>query len=205
MWDRLFALTAEDEVHARADLIAFRHFALLYAATRSWLWLLLGQGREPAGTALTAAVLTFCLALSFAPRAAHLATRVALGALWVQLVAVFPLGDNHFFLELSCMTLLCVVSDRDPEGEALAFQGLRWLVVIALFQTGLQKLGYGHYFRAEFLAFMVGVEDRFADVFTWILPADEVARLRGYDPLRDGAGPYRGSVGVRLQRPRQRC
>ena len=60
-----------------------------------------------------------------------------------------------------------------------------------LFQTGLQKILYGQYFGGEFLAFMIGRGDRFADLFALIIPAEEVARLQSYDPLRTGAGPYR--------------
>lgn len=76
MVDRLLSLTSGDGPdRTRAEVRAFCQLALLYGAARSWLWVALGQGREPAGTHAAAAVLTVCLALSFVPRASHLAPR----------------------------------------------------------------------------------------------------------------------------------
>jgi hypothetical protein len=75
----------------------------------------------------------------------------------------------------------------------MVLAGLRWLTVLVLFHTGLQKLLYGHYWRGDFLAFMVGRGERFADLFRWILPPAEIARLASHDPFREGAGPYRVS------------
>jgi hypothetical protein len=86
---------------------------------------------------------------------------------------------------------LLAVAGRGSAGAPLVLAGLRWLAAIVLFHTGLQKLLYGHYFAGDFLAFMVGRGDRFADLFRWVLPSAEVARLAGYDALRSGAGPYR--------------
>ena len=105
---------------------------------------------------------------------------------------LFPLAPNHFFVELYAVALLALVG-RGARDAALALAALRWLAALVLFASGLQKLFYGHYLRGDFLAFMVGRGDRFADLFRWILPAAEVARLQALDPFRDGAGPYRVS------------
>jgi len=87
-----------------------------------------------------------------------------------------------------------VADRRSRPDRALALQGLRWLAAIVLFHTGLQKLLYGHYFHGDFLAFMVGTQERFARLFQFLLPAAEVARLQAIDPWQTGAGPYRTGV-----------
>lgn len=176
-------------------LRAFRCFVLVHGAARSGLWLaidpgLTGPALPEAGLAATAALLTVCAVLAFLPAAAFAAARAALPLLGLQLFWTFPLTDNHFFIELYCVALLCLV-DRSGDGEALALSAVQALTVLVLFQAGLQKVLHGQYFGGEFLAFMVGQGDRFADLFQLALPADEIARLQGYDPLRTGSGPYR--------------
>lgn len=101
-----------------------------------------------------------------------------------------PLTPNHFFLEVWATALLAI-ADRPRQADALVLAGLRWLTAIVLFVTGCQKLAYGHYWQGDFLAFMVGRGDRFADLFAWVLPADEIARLTSYDAFRGGSGPSR--------------
>jgi hypothetical protein len=117
------------------------------------------------------------------------APRVALPALLVQAALSVPSTDNHFFLELYAVGLLCLAGERDDDAWLLG--SLRWLAAIVLFQTGLQKVLYGQYFSGQLLAFLIGQGDRFALPFEWLVSAQEVARLQGYDPLRTGAGPYR--------------
>jgi hypothetical protein len=163
------------------------------------VWLRLDAPIDATLLALSAAVLTAAAALAFAPRLEHHAARLALPALVVQLVASFPLAPNHFFVELYAVGLLALAG-RDARDAPLVLAGLRFTTALVLFHTGLQKVLYGHYFHGDFLAFMVGSAstsggpehgDRFADLFAWILPRSEVLRLQGYDPFRDGAGPYR--------------
>jgi hypothetical protein len=189
--DRLLGSVGEpDPDLRRGKLWAFRCFVLLHGSVRSVLWLVLGDGLPRAGLAATAAVLAAAAALSLSRRWGPLAPRLALPALGLQLFWTFPLTDNHFFLELYCVALLCVV-DRSGEGEALALPALQWLAVLVLFHAGLQKLLHGAYFHGDFLAFMVGRGERFAVPFQLLLPADEIARLASLDPLRTGSGPYR--------------
>ncbi len=142
---------------------------------------------------LAAVLYSVAAALAFSPRFAAMASRVALPALLLQLAVTFPLTYNHFFLELYAVTILAL-ADADGRDDALALAGLRWLTAIVLFHTGWQKLAYGHYWSGDFLAFMVGRGDRFADLFQWMLPAPEVARLASYDPFRNGSGPFRVST-----------
>jgi hypothetical protein len=190
--DRVLALAADDEAPAETAgrLRVLRRVLLAWGFVRSAVWLAADAPVDTAWLAASTALLGVAAGLAFAPRAEHLAPRVALPALAVQLALTFPLTNNHWFLELYAVALLALVGPGGA-GAPLVLSGLRWLVAIVLFQTGLQKLLYGHYLSGDFLAFMVGRGDRFADLFQWLLPAAEVARLQAYQPLHDGAGPYR--------------
>lgn len=182
-----FAGGHEEAVPGKID--GFRKFVLLWSAVRSWLWLRYGAEMEGLLLLPCAVGLTVAAVLAWWPRQAHRAVRLALAFLLWELLAVFPFADNHFALEVLTVCVLAVVG-RGGEGETEALRGLLWVTAIVLFYTGLQKVSYGLYFRGEFLAFMVGRGDRFGDVFAWILPAGEVARLAAIDPMRSGAGPF---------------
>ena len=171
-------------------LRSFRRFLLLYGAARSALWIPF-LDREPVPFVVAALWLALCAALAFRPQTEHLAPRLALPALVLQLLLTWPLTDNHFHLETLALALVCLADRGRPEDDALVLQGLRWLCAIVLFQTGLQKLLYGHYLTGDFLAFMVGTQDRFGDLFGLLLPAEAVSTLRGHDIFRTGAGPFR--------------
>jgi len=194
-FDRLLAAAAPDVADADAKLAPLRSFLLLHGAVRSWLWLSLDTGSaahlDPPLLIATATLLSVAFALSFAPRLAPLASRLALPALVAQLIMTFPTTDNHFFVELLAVSLLALPGAPSSSDDALVLRALLWMTALILFHTGLQKILYGHYFRGDFLAFMVGRGDRFAAALTAILPADEITRLQSYDPLRTGAGPYR--------------
>jgi len=183
-----------DVALVRPRLDGFRSFILLHGAVRSWLWLRYNEHLGPEALLLSAAGLSVCFALTLVPRFAHVAARAALPFLALQLFLTFPLTDNHFMLELLCVVLLALIGGNDGATDrALTLASLRWLAAIVLFHTGLQKVLYGHYFGGEFLAFMVAVGDRFADIFQPFIPAGEIARLESYDPMQTGAGPFRVS------------
>jgi hypothetical protein len=189
--DRLLAIAGDAAPgEAAGRLRVLRRLVLCWGAVRSVVWLGAGAPVDPAWLAASAALLAACAALAFAPRLEHLGPRLALPALAVQLALTFPLTNNHWFLELFAVGLLAFAG-RDGRDAPLVLQALRWLTAIVLLHTGLQKLLYGQYFGGEFLAFMVGRGDRFADLFQWLLPAQEVARLQAYQPMHEGAGPYR--------------
>jgi hypothetical protein len=189
--DRALALAADDAPdQAAARLRAFRRFVLAWGAARSGVWLAFDPPAATAPLAAAGLVLAVAAVLAWTPRIEHQAARLALPALLLELAVTLPLTPNHFFLELYAVALLALAGPAGRDAR-LVLSGLRWLVAIVLFHTGLQKLLYGHYPGGDFLAFMVGRGDRFADLFRWLLPAAEVARLEGYDPLRSGAGPYR--------------
>ncbi|MDG2307106.1 MAG: hypothetical protein P8R42_21145 [Candidatus Binatia bacterium] len=167
-----------------------RKFLLLFGAARSWLWLIFNANMDVGLLVIAALLLTACATLAWVPRWAHVAPRIAVPLLFVELVGNFPFADNHFVLELLVVSLLALVG-RDGDGESAVLQGILWVTAIVLFQTGLQKVLHGQYFGGEFLAFMVGRGDRFGDVFGWMLSPEEVVRLAAHDPLRSGEGPYR--------------
>jgi len=189
---RFLALAGGDDAGlAHAKLDALRRFVLLFGAARSWLWLAFARDLDPTSLGVSAAALSACAALAWWPRTATLAPRLALLPLLLQLAWTLPLTNNHFFLELVCVVLLALVS-RDGEEEQIALDAIRWVTVLVLVHTGLQKMLHGLYFQGEFLAFMIARAERFADVFRWLVPADELARLAGLaaEP-RAGAGPFR--------------
>jgi len=167
-----------------------RRVVLAWSAVRTAVWIGVDAPLAPGWLALSAVWLALAAALAFVPAREHLAARIALPALAIQLALTFPLTPNHFYLEGYAAVLLALPGPGGRDAP-LALAALRWLVAIVLFHTGLQKLLYGHYLHGDFLAFMVGRGDRFAALFEWVLPDAEVARLTGYQPLQEGAGPYR--------------
>jgi hypothetical protein len=189
--DRTLALAAGPADEESAErLRPLRRLLLVWSAARSVLWLGYDAPMDAGALALCAAVLAGAAALAFVPRLEHHAARLALPALALQLVWTLPLTSNHFFFELYATALLALAGPGG-RGAPLVLQGCRWLVAIVLLQTGLQKLLYGHYFHGDFLAWMIGRGDRFADLFAWVVPAADVARLEGLAPFARGAGPYR--------------
>lgn len=189
-FERWLALASEDEAPlAQAKIEGLRRFLLAFGAARTWIWIALGGAASTLFLPI-AIVLTVCAGLAWSRRTARFAPRIALPLLLIQVVATFPTTDNHFFLEVLCVGLLCLTG-REERDDLLVLQGLGWLTAIVLFQTGLQKVLYGLYFHGEFLAFMVGRGGRFAALFDYLLPADEIARLAAIDPMRTGAGPFR--------------
>lgn len=167
-----------------------RRVVLAWGAARSAVWLSLDAPIDAATLTASTVLLLLAAGLAWAPRFEAWAGRVALPALGAQLLVTLPLTPNHFFLELYAVAILAC-AERDRRDDGLVLAGLRWLTAIVLFLTGVQKLAYGHYWTGDFLAFMVGRGDRFADLFQWVLPASEVTRLQSYDPFRGDMGPYR--------------
>lgn len=189
--DRLLAVAGDPAGTDVAERLRwFRRALVAWSVARTIVWTTLDAPLDPSVLAATVVVLIVACGLAWAPSLETLATRVALPALLAQLALTFPLTPNHFFLEVWA-TVLLAFADRARQADALVLAGLRWLTAIVLFVTGCQKLAYGHYWQGDFLAFMVGRGDRFADLFAWVLPADEIARLASYDPFRGGSGPYR--------------
>jgi len=121
----------------------------------------------------------------------------------VRFALDFPAVSNHYLVEcLSVLVFAAVDLERVDERE-LCLGGLRWLVLLVLFASGLQKVLHGEYFHGQYLAYMVANTDRFADFLRPVIPRGELSRLQSLrgaiDHLRftaDGLagpppGPYR--------------
>jgi hypothetical protein len=189
--DALLALGAEAEPAATGQRLRWlRRFVLAWGAVRSLVWVTHDVPLDPTLLRVATVALVVAAGLAFTRRFEASASRVALPALVTELAISLPLTANHFFLELYVVTLLALAT-AEGDDDALVLSGLRWLTAVVLFLTGCQKLAFGHYWHGDFLAFMVGRGDRFAELFQWVLPPEEVTRLQSYDPYRGGAGPYR--------------
>ncbi|MGH0035644.1 MAG: hypothetical protein ACQGVK_11520 [Myxococcota bacterium] len=172
----------------------FRRFLLIYGAVRSWHWFV--QSDVDRGLLALFALLTSLAAgLVFWPRLERRAPWLSLVVVGAAVAWRFPYTANHLYLEWLCLALVCLDGGR-AEDEKLAVSALRWTAAIVLFQTGLQKALYGHYWRGDFIALMVGEDERFSRIFQWLLPGGEVERLRALDREQTGAGPYRVPFGL---------
>lgn len=103
----------------------------------------------------------------------------------------FPLTSNHAFLEVVLLFFCSFLYESNQKEGQLLLCSLRWIFVIGLFYSGLQKLLYGNYFDAQFLGYLTAHDERFQWLFQLMMPADEYARLASIGPVADGSGPYR--------------
>lgn len=186
-------LDDDERSGAPARLEVLKRFLLAYGAARAWLWLAFGIDDALGWIGPAAVVATVLAVCVWREGWSSLAARLALALVALEHVALWPNADNHFVLE-TILLVLVAVPGPDGRGAAESLQGLRWVAALVFFITGVQKLLYGLYVRGEFLAFMIGRGDRFGQVFSWLLPSADVARLESYDPMRSGQGPFRVEV-----------
>jgi hypothetical protein len=193
---KFLALLGEPPVTSFArNLRAFRFLVLVHVSVQTWAYVIKPFASAHIalpriGSITVAIVLTACCALALT-RYARLAPVLALPALVLRLYWTLLWIPNHTFLVFVCVVLLALLDpDREDEGDLL-LQSLRWVAIVVLCYTGVQKALHGCWFRGEFLAWMVshGTDD-WRWVLGWLVPAEEMARLRsfGYEP---GSGPYR--------------
>ncbi len=100
----------------------------------------------------------------------------------------FPAAGNHAYLEVMLCALGAFLDPRDDHDRTLYVAAARWLGVVILFSSGLQKLVHGYYFRAEYFGFSLWIES-FRTVFRLVLPATEYQRLTAFTG-QPGDGPY---------------
>jgi len=188
---RVLSLTDDDDRSAQAAIVrAFTVFLLCHLVVRTLQWTMRADDWIPARVGMTAALAVCALVGWWWPARTRVAAAAALGLLAIKLVASFPTTSNHFFIEFLCLALV-VLCDADVGDErALLLSGARWLTVIVLFYSGVQKVLYGTYFDAQFLGLSIGHKPGLAWMFSQLLPADEMARLRALHPLAPGSGPY---------------
>ncbi len=184
--DRILRLAGCDSGET-AKLKVFRLYLMVHVPFELlWDSLVWESWRAYYGISLGAGLLA-CLGLYFVAGRAVLAGRLFVGFHLAAIVWLFPTVSNHFFLVFFCLLLLSIL-DLEREAEALlGLQACRWLTLIVLFYTGVQKLLYGTYFKAQFLSWLIAHDSRFEIAFGWILPAQEAQRLAA---LADTAGPF---------------
>lgn len=182
-------------VSSARHLAAFRVLLLAHFAVQSWVWALkpppVPVTFPPALIHGAAALLTLLCLASLLGRG-RLACVLALPVVLWEIAWIFPLTANHNFLGFVLVGFCAYLDPRQPEEEALLIQSLRWVAVLIFLWAGLQKALHGLYFRGEFLTWMVahGV-DRWADIFGWLMPAEELQRVRHYPRYMAFSGPYR--------------
>ena len=149
---------------------AFTVFLLCHLVVRTLQWTLRADDWIPARVGMIA-VLAVCAFVGWWwPERTRVAAAVALGLLAMKLVASFPTTSNHFFIEFLCLALV-VLCDADVGDErALLLSGARWLTVIVLFYSGVQKVLYGTYFGGQFLGLSIGHKPGLAWLFSQLLP-----------------------------------
>ncbi|MDJ0847689.1 MAG: hypothetical protein QNK04_04810 [Myxococcota bacterium] len=182
-------------VSSALHLRAFRVLLLAHVAVQSWAWAIRPTPPPvtfpPVAVHAAAAILTLLCVGSLFGRG-RLCCALAFPIVAGSVAWIFPMTANHNFLVLVLIGLCASFDLEDRAEEALLVQSLRWVAILIFFWAGVQKALHGMYFRGEFLTWMIaqGVE-RWADIFGWMLPDGEVARLRSLPRYMPGAGPYR--------------
>lgn len=162
---------------------------LLHSCIETWFWML-ELDTVVAGVVLLATAYTVLLAVGLVPRFRRIALVLTAAATLLQLIWTFPFVANHTFLRLFALGLLLLADPLSLRERRLVHAALGWTAAIVLFYTGFQKLVYGTYFQGQYLAYMISLTDRFAQVFEWIVPPDELGRLKAIGEPVPGAGPY---------------
>lgn len=170
---------------------AFCLFLLLHEAARFALWSWLGEARPTAvPVALTLASVA-CLAAGFFRSVARIAVACLVLLLLARTFLTFPTTPNHGYLALFAAALVAFCGFSTPEERSLLLSSCRWLAAGVLFHAGMQKFAHGTYFRGEFLATQIALDEPLGGAIARMLPAEEVSRLRSLDPYAGGAGPFR--------------
>lgn len=177
----------EGDGSGAASLRLLRPLLLLHGAIRVWDRALLEE--LPAFFAVEAALLALAAAAATRPALGLTACRVGFWLLSFE-IFITPAMANHVFLEWGLVGLFAFLDVDEAEESTLLLGALRWIALIVLFYTGLQKLLYGDYFHGELLAWMIAQRPPFEEFFGWVLPSAEVARLGALDGETLGSGPY---------------
>jgi len=187
----LAAVGRHGDLAVEGAAIAFRRFILIEAAAQSWIVVVRGNTPQFHQLLLLCAVF-----LSMSAAAAFFRSTEKPAAVFAFLVMVgrigvtFPDAYNHLVMEALLTGAAALTQPRDRGEQVLMLQSARWLIVIVLFWSGMQKVLHGCYFRGEFLALAMTANPHFGGVLSQWFAAD-LDRLRALGPLAIGAGPYR--------------
>jgi len=187
---RLFSIVdGDDPAVRRRRLRAFESIFVLVVGTEYWLralprWGLLGAHYY---AFLAVATLACAAILSSRWRRPAFATLALTHAALVW--SEFPSTGNHAYLEVVLCLLAAFLSLDRAEEERLYLRAGRWIAVVILFYSGVQKLAHGYYLHGEYLAFSLG-STAFRPIVGFLLSPAELARLVGFTG-EIGDGSYR--------------
>ncbi|MBV1859349.1 MAG: hypothetical protein KUG77_13115 [Nannocystaceae bacterium] len=114
-----------------------------------------------------------------------------LGALALALsivVATFPRTGNHLYLVVVVVGLCVRLEFASDAMRDLLARSLRWVLIVVLFSSGLQKLAYGFYLDGQMLAYL-GDRDGYSGLLSLLTPEGEAHRLATL-PRVAGGGPF---------------
>jgi hypothetical protein len=186
--EQIAAVSGVKSLTLTARIAAFQSLLVLVIMTEHWSrvirhWNL--PGFFLVGSAVAVTALGGLVLLGRSRRIAFVGMALVVVS---YLTIVFPGGGNHEYLELLLCLLCAALDSGDDKERLLMIDAVRWMTCVILFWSGVQKMVHGFYFEGEYLAYSVS-RDTYASVFSWLLPADELARLAAYDGSA-GTGPY---------------
>ena len=135
--------------------------------------------------------LVVALPISLMPGRQRMGTVIAAAMVLIIHVLLFPTAANHLMLILLGLLVLAFFDITKDDEALIALASLRWMTLIVLFSTGLQKVLYGTYFQGEFLAWKIAHSDRFTTFWQYAVSAEEIDRLRRLAAGAKDAGVYR--------------
>jgi len=171
-----------------SPLLAFQRVLALVVVAEYWTKTIRDRALfEPVDGLVLAlvTVLTAAVLLGRFRRAAF--AGLALMQVW-WIGRFFPLAGNHRYLELILAVVFSALNERSDEQRKLQLRAVRFMVVVVLFYSGLQKLIWGYWTRGQFLAFALE-RGPFHAMLGRLVPTDELARLTSYSGAI-GDGPY---------------
>lgn len=123
------------------------------------------------------------------------------GVVLARILHGFPETANHAYLLMLLFGLFALFDIRNPAERAWLLGTCKWILIVVLFYSGLQKLLYGYYSQGEYFAYAIARYEHFRDFFSLVLPSSEIERLASLQ-LRPGQGPFRlhSSTGILLSR-----
>lgn len=196
------------------DWVAWMSSPELAASARhvSWAWRYLlahlvfryfigwlRQGDEGAFWMICSLAMGAALGLTFTPVEARwpsLSRAIALVAVSVEMTAQFPINSNHSWLECVLVGLLAATDFRRPEQRAMLVAVGRWLVVLVMFHSGLQKILHGTYFDGMYLATLANDDGFSALVKTVVGPAEHARLSAGLKQGSEGPFALSSALGV---------
>lgn len=177
-------------------------FVLIVVFVAERLLLVAKQGGPWDATSWAEVVFTpICLLCQIITRRKRLTAGLFLSLTLLRIVLTFPDPANHTYLQAILFSLFVIYDARIPEERAWLLGASKWLLLVVLFYSGLQKLLYGYYAHGEYFAYTISRYSHFRSFFTLVLPAAEIERLASYHNI-PGEGPYQlhSIVGVILSR-----